>query len=46
MDVRCEDVPVKWTHIVWDPSPGGNVQHVEENDVTTDEVEEGVSNTS
>ena len=18
-----------WTHIVWDPTPGGNVQHVE-----------------
>jgi hypothetical protein len=28
-----------WPHIVWDPTPGGNVEHVEEHDLTTDEVD-------
>ena len=28
-----------WTHIIWDDSPGGNVEHVEEHDLTTDEVD-------
>lgn len=28
-----------WTHIHWDDSPGGNVEHVEEHDLTTDDVE-------
>jgi uncharacterized DUF497 family protein len=30
---------MKWTHVIWDPLPDGNVQHVEEHDLTTDEVE-------
>ena len=28
-----------WTHILWDHTPGGNVAHVEEHDLTTDEVD-------
>ncbi len=28
-----------WTHVVWDPTPGGNVEHVEEHDLTTDDVD-------
>jgi hypothetical protein len=28
-----------WTYIIWDPSPGGNVEHVEEHDLTTDDVD-------
>jgi hypothetical protein len=28
-----------WTHVVWDYPPGGNVEHVEEHDLTTDEVD-------
>ncbi|MFW5693268.1 MAG: DUF4258 domain-containing protein [Thermoguttaceae bacterium] len=28
-----------WTHILWDPTPGGNVEHVEEHDLTTDDVD-------
>jgi hypothetical protein len=27
----------KW--IIWDPTPGGNVEHVEAHDLPTDEVE-------
>jgi len=23
-----------WTHIIWDDLPGGNVEHVEEHDLT------------
>jgi hypothetical protein len=30
---------VNWSRIVWDPSPGGNVEHVEEHDLTTDDVD-------
>ena len=30
---------MKWTHIIWDPLPGGNVEHVEEHDLTTDDVD-------
>ena len=30
---------MKWGHIVWDPTPGGNVEHVQEHDLTTDEVD-------
>ena len=29
---------MKWTHIIWDSTPGGNVEHIEEHDLTTDEV--------
>ena len=28
-----------WTQIIWDDSPGGNVEHVEEHDLTTDDVD-------
>jgi hypothetical protein len=28
-----------WTRVLWDDSVGGNVDHVEEHDLTTDEVE-------
>ena len=28
-----------WTHVVWDPTPGGNVEHVEEHNLTTDDVD-------
>lgn len=30
---------MNWTHVLWDPTPGGNVEHVEEHDLTTDEVD-------
>lgn len=30
---------MKWSHVIWDPLPDGNVEHVEEHDLTTDEVE-------
>jgi hypothetical protein len=30
---------MSWTHILWDPTPGGNVEHVEEHDLTTDDVD-------
>lgn len=28
-----------WIHVIWDDLPGGNVEHVEEHDLTTDEVD-------
>lgn len=28
-----------WSQIVWDPTPGGNVEHVEEHDLLTDDVD-------
>jgi uncharacterized DUF497 family protein len=28
-----------WTRIIWDPTPGGNAEHVQEHDLTTDEVD-------
>lgn len=28
-----------WTHILWDHTSGGNVQHVEEHGLTTDDVD-------
>jgi hypothetical protein len=28
-----------WTHIIWDPTPGGNIEHVEEHDLLTDDVD-------
>jgi uncharacterized DUF497 family protein len=30
---------MKWTQIIWDPTPGGNVEHVEEHDLTTEDVD-------
>jgi len=43
-----------WTHIIWDPMPGGNIEHIEEHDLTMDEVDyilenyesKGISHTS
>jgi uncharacterized DUF497 family protein len=35
---------MKWTHIIWDPTPGGNVEHVEAHDLTTDEVDHVLQN--
>ncbi len=32
-----------WTQIVWDDLPGGNVEHVEERDLTTDDVDHVLS---
>ncbi len=33
-----------WTHVIWDDLPGGNVQHVEEHDLTTDDVDHVLEN--
>ena len=30
---------MQWTRIIWDPTPGGNVEHIEEHDLTIAEVE-------
>lgn len=30
---------MKWTQIIWDSTPGGNVEHVEAHDLTTDDVD-------
>jgi hypothetical protein len=30
---------MKWTHIIWDGTAAGNVEHVEAHDLTTDDVE-------
>jgi hypothetical protein len=35
---------MKWTQIIWDPTPGGNVEHVESHDLTTDEVDHVLGN--
>ena len=35
---------MKWTHVIWDPLPGGNVEHVEEHDLTTDDVDHVLQN--
>jgi hypothetical protein len=29
---------MNWTHVIWDSTPGGNAEHVEEHDLTTDDV--------
>lgn len=28
-----------WIRVIWDDTPGGNVEHVEEHDLTTDDVD-------
>jgi len=33
-----------WTRIIWDQSAGGNVEHVEEHDLTTDDVDHVLQN--
>jgi hypothetical protein len=35
---------MKWTHIIWDSAPGGNVEHVEAHDLTTDDVDHVLEN--
>lgn len=35
---------MRWTQIIWDHTPGGNVEHVEEHDLTTDEVDHVLDN--
>jgi hypothetical protein len=35
---------MKWTRIIWDSTPGGNVEHVEEHDLTTDDVDHVLEN--
>jgi uncharacterized DUF497 family protein len=35
---------MQWTHIIWDPTPGGNVEHVEEHDLTPDDVDHVLQN--
>lgn len=35
-----------WSHIIWDSTPGGNVEHVEEHDLTTDDVDFVLQNPS
>ena len=33
-----------WTHIIWDSTPGGNVEHVEEHGLEPEEVDHVLSN--
>ena len=33
-----------WKRIIWDPTAGGNVQHVENHDLTTEDVEHVLEN--
>lgn len=35
---------MNWSHILWDPTPGGNVEHVEAHDLTTDDVDHVLEN--
>ena len=30
---------MNWSQIIWDDTPGGNVEHVETHDLTTDDVD-------
>ena len=30
---------VPWTHVLWNPTPGGDVEHVEQHDPTSDDVD-------
>lgn len=30
---------MKWTHVIWDSLPGGNVEHVEEHGLTVEDIE-------
>lgn len=33
-----------WTQIIWDHTAGGNVEHVEQHDLTTDDVDHVLQN--
>ena len=35
---------MNWTQVIWDSTAGGNVEHMEEHDLTTDEVEHVLEN--
>lgn len=35
---------MKWMRILWDDLPGGNVEHIEEHDLTTDDVDHVILN--
>ena len=35
---------MEWIQILWDDSPGGNVEHIEEHDLTTVDVEHVLEN--
>ena len=35
---------MSWTRIIWDPSPGGNVEHVEEHDLTAEDADHVLHN--
>jgi hypothetical protein len=35
---------MSWTHVLWDPTPGGNVEHIEEHDLTTEDVDHVLQN--
>lgn len=37
-------IRMNWTQTIWDPTPGRNVEHVEEHDVTTDDVDHVLGN--
>ena len=30
---------MNWKQIIWDPTPGGNVEHVEEHDLPTEDAD-------
>jgi len=35
---------MKWSQVLWDPMPGGNVEHIDAHDLTMDEVEHVLEN--
>jgi hypothetical protein len=35
---------MRWSQIIWDDTPGGNVEHVEEHDLTVEDVEHVLNN--
>ena len=35
---------MNWTRVIWDPSSGGNVEHVEEHDLTSADVDHLLQN--
>ena len=35
---------MSWSQVIWDPTPGGNVEHIEEHDLTTDDVDHVLTN--
>ena len=35
---------MRWTYVIWDDTPGGNVEHVEEHDLTSDDVDHVLEN--